>query len=472
MQEYRSFRSRLILASKGLAMGTADIIPGVSGGTIALISGIYDHLVDAIGTVKASHALALLNLIVFCWHRERRSAALSRLAEIDWNFLLPLLAGIALAMIIMVQIIPWVLEHHAFYAFSFFFGLIIFSITVPYRMMKHRPLEIGLLIVFALATFFLVGLSGVSDARIELTGLHDRSTYTLRANQKGGWHVNLPLESIDRNNQATIDQLEIKQGVVQRWQGELFHADGRHMGSFVLDVMDADATSDPTRADLNADEEQNASGAEPYQVVIVSRHLKDVDVFVKSAHYDPATGQLQLEALFAQEGAHNPAMLLLSGSLAISAMILPGISGAYILVLMGQYRFLAASARDLMSNLLVLIKQGGNDVLLTQMSEQALALVSFGLGLVIGIFVFVRILKYLLHHFHSPTMAALTGLMLGSLRYLWPPNHFQGPELAVGDWFVFIVIALVGGLAVFALERAASRLQDPDAPLSSSADEV
>lgn len=90
--------------------------------------------------------------------------------------------------------------------------------------------------------------------------------------------------------------------------------------------------------------------------------------------------------------------LVLSGAVAICAMILPGISGAFILVLLGKYQFVlsAVNQRDVVTVAWV------------------------GLGATIGIVSFAQILGWLFHKYHDPTVALLTGFMLGSLRKVWP----------------------------------------------------
>jgi len=93
-----------------------------------------------------------------------------------------------------------------------------------------------------------------------------------------------------------------------------------------------------------------------------------------------------------------PWFIFLSGFVAICAMILPGISGAYILVLLGKYHYIldAVNNRDILT-LLILTA-----------------------GALVGILSFVRIIRWLLKRYHDLTMAVLIGLMLGSLRKIWP----------------------------------------------------
>jgi len=90
--------------------------------------------------------------------------------------------------------------------------------------------------------------------------------------------------------------------------------------------------------------------------------------------------------------------LFLCGAIAISAMILPGISGAFILVLLGKYQFIlnAVNQRDIFS------------------------LSIFILGIGVGIISFVRVLSWLFHKHHDLTVAILTGFVIGSLRKIWP----------------------------------------------------
>lgn len=98
------------------------------------------------------------------------------------------------------------------------------------------------------------------------------------------------------------------------------------------------------------------------------------------------------------EGSHDPVTLFLSGAIAICAMILPGISGSFILLILGQY-----------------------DYVLSQVSARNLGpLVIVGAGCVVGIVIFSRVLSYMLKHYYHTTVAALVGFMVGSLWKIWP----------------------------------------------------
>lgn len=113
----------------GMVMGAADIIPGVSGGTMALLLGIYARLIAAIDVLKKPFMGALL--------KGRIGAALKML---DWSLLLPLACGLLLAVALVVKVIglPELLRTHPREVYGFFFGLIIGSIPLLLRGAK-RP---------------------------------------------------------------------------------------------------------------------------------------------------------------------------------------------------------------------------------------------------------------------------------------------------------------------------------------------
>lgn len=96
--------------------------------------------------------------------------------------------------------------------------------------------------------------------------------------------------------------------------------------------------------------------------------------------------------------------LILSGAVASCALILPGISGAFLLVLLGKYQYVLSSVNDL---------RGGD-------LTAAVPLIFVGIGTVIGLISFSQVLSWLFHRYHDFTVALLIGLMVGSLRKIWP----------------------------------------------------
>lgn len=112
----RSPKDFILLFLKGIGMGSADVVPGVSGGTIALITGIYEELLTSINSFDAQ-AFRLLFTLKFreFW------------IKINGGFLLPLVSGILLSALSLAKLITYLLDQHPIQIWSFFFGLIIIS---------------------------------------------------------------------------------------------------------------------------------------------------------------------------------------------------------------------------------------------------------------------------------------------------------------------------------------------------------
>jgi len=152
--------------------------------------------------------------------------------------------------------------------------------------------------------------------------------------------------------------------------------------------------------------------------------------------------------------------IFLSGFLAICAMILPGISGAFILLILGKYEFITATLKNpfLPQNLMIIIV--------------------FCLGCLIGLLSFSRLLNFLLTNFRQLTMAFLTGLMVGSMPKIWPwkeiletkivrgKSHIIWganiiPEIISAEVLLALVLAVIGFIVVLIIERL-SRVRESD----------
>ena len=113
----RQFKDYLFIILKGIAMGAADVVPGVSGGTIAFISGIYEELIESIDRV---------NFGVFkVWKQEGFKKAW---ISINGSFLLALFSGIAISILSLAKLIKWLLHNEPILLWAFFFGLVLASI--------------------------------------------------------------------------------------------------------------------------------------------------------------------------------------------------------------------------------------------------------------------------------------------------------------------------------------------------------
>lgn len=126
---------------KGMAMGAADVVPGVSGGTIAFISGIYQELIDSIHQINFG-----------LWTVFRKEGFAACWKKANGNFLLFLVAGIATSILSLAKLITYLMEAHAILLWSFFFGLIIASIRMIYQQTNRWKWQEY--IAFAFSTFF------------------------------------------------------------------------------------------------------------------------------------------------------------------------------------------------------------------------------------------------------------------------------------------------------------------------------
>jgi putative membrane protein len=144
--------SRLSLILKGGAMGVAEVIPGVSGGTIAFITGIYERLLDA---VKA-FGPGLIGV-----HRRDGLPGLWR--AVDGGFLSLLLAGMAMGILVGVFGVSWLLEHYPPLIWAFFFGLILASILfMGRRIGPWRGAEVALFVCGAILAYAITMLTPAS----------------------------------------------------------------------------------------------------------------------------------------------------------------------------------------------------------------------------------------------------------------------------------------------------------------------
>lgn len=141
----RNLKDYLIISFKGLAMGAADAVPGVSGGTIAFISGIYEELINTISNINRSLFKTLFNKGVKAFWNQANG-----------NFLLALITGIIISFVSFMKLAKYLLETHPILIWSFFFGLIVASIYfVGKQITKWYFKTIIALIIGATIAFFI-----------------------------------------------------------------------------------------------------------------------------------------------------------------------------------------------------------------------------------------------------------------------------------------------------------------------------
>jgi len=301
----RTIKDYIAVGFKGLAMGAADVVPGVSGGTIAFISGIYEELVVSISNINFS----LLKTL----QKEGFKVAWKQL---NGSFLAALFIGVLISILSLAKTIKYLLENEPILLWSFFFGLV-------------------------MASIIFIG----------------------------------------------------KQ--VEKWNYKLL----------LLAILGATFG---------------------YTITIVS-----------------STSVTEINYLF----------LVFAGAIASCAMILPGISGSYILLLMGVY-----------------------PIVMTAITNRDVKIISaIGVGVVLGLLFFSKLLKWLFSKYKNEMLVVLTGIMFGSLNKVWPwkitvttyinshgetkplleqsisPFSFDGdPQLILS-----ILLVLTGFFIIIAMERVA-----------------
>jgi putative membrane protein len=130
-------------------MGAADVVPGVSGGTMAFILGIYDELLEAINAVDMTF---IRRILTFKWREA--------FEDFPWKFLLAVFLGIMTAVLTLASALHWALEEYPVYVWSFFFGLIVASIfIVRKRVGKWNAINIVAALVATVGAYVLVGLT-------------------------------------------------------------------------------------------------------------------------------------------------------------------------------------------------------------------------------------------------------------------------------------------------------------------------
>ncbi len=306
----------------GFLIGLANLIPGVSGGTFALILGIYERLISFLNSISPRAIFELLQL-TFLWiksgfNRAGGTELRNYLEARDYPFMAVIACGALVCIVAMSSVMKYLLVHQFVYTYSYFFGLIILSIVIPWRMIKvPAPLLLLPLIVGILLT---VGVT------------------------------------------ASVNPYEKSLGKSQLLQQQ-------------------------------------------YQ----TQQLTENDSGKETA--------LRPER-FTYTGKYNSGeymYIFICGVIAISAMVLPGVSGSLVLILMNQY-FAVISAIANIRNLLI---------------DDLLFLTAMALGMIVGLLSFSRVIEYTLRKYHDLMVAFLIGLIGGSLYSLWPfkeaeliPNYY------------------------------------------------
>ena len=135
----------LITFLKGVAMGAADVVPGVSGGTIAFITGIYDTLLESIRRISPS----LVSII-------KKDGFKAAFQHINGIFLVVLFSGILFSIATLAKLISWLLEHHPIPLWSFFFGLILVSVFHMLKQVQTKSISRLIFLLFGVGFAYAI----------------------------------------------------------------------------------------------------------------------------------------------------------------------------------------------------------------------------------------------------------------------------------------------------------------------------
>jgi putative membrane protein len=261
----------------GFLIGIANLIPGVSGGTFALILGLYDRLITAITSINGITISVTFQFLIGFTNPLKRENFAKEMKRIDFWFLAFLGFGLLLSVISGAKIIQFLLQNHPAPTLALFIGLIIPSLSVPYKLIENHGFK--------------------------------------------EWIYIIP-------------------GILL--------------------------------------------------TVVPSFFMGDT------------------------AGSENPIIAFITGAIAISAMILPGISGSYIMLVLGEYQIVIGK----LSNIMAL--------------DSIIFLGAFAMGCLLGLIIFTHFVKWLFKKYKSHTMTFLLGLILGSFFILWPFKDYVNGQAVVG----------------------------------------
>lgn len=328
----------LMLSMCGLCMGAADLVPGISGGTIAFMLGFYQ---DLLRSIKSFDLKALALLFKF---RIREF-----LQVVAWEFLLALGSGIILAFILFSKGIDYVLNHETYRVllYSSFLGLITASTFFFVRQIKRWSLSTVAALILGIVTAYLLTGSFRSNSQ-------ERLDLYFPADQLKFVDFSKKIQNYDLAEQKLLD--------------------------IPLSTLSAMLSRNLiTESTPVYNRKQQTHGI--------------VSDYIEKPHSSVLDGRL-----------------VLCGIMLICAMLLPGISGSYLLVVLGIYAMVIGALTDFIEG----IKHGS-------WNQDAFAILSsLSVGMVIGGLSFARLACWLLKRYPDISIALLTGFMAGALRSMWP----------------------------------------------------
>ncbi|UED86424.1 DUF368 domain-containing protein [Streptomyces profundus] len=158
LSEPRPAEGRAFNAFRGSLIGVAEALPGISGGTVALIIGVFERLIGA-----ASQLAAAVRALLTGQGRDR---TIQETRRVDWRMIAPLAIGMVLGLLLSARLLAPLVTDHTGHAYALFFGLVLASLWIPYSGSGQRwtAAHYGLALVFAALAFWLTSLSVAASA--------------------------------------------------------------------------------------------------------------------------------------------------------------------------------------------------------------------------------------------------------------------------------------------------------------------
>lgn len=164
-------------------------------------------------------------------------------------------------------------------------------------------------------------------------------------------------------------------------------------------------------------------------VLVLRKEIKNFNLIILTAFVSGVAVAIVITSLTPTEGSTALPYVFISGLLAICALMLPGISGSFILLILGMYTIIIPTVKN------VLVTQASSDMILVSV---------FALGCLTGVMTFSRILSWLFHKFPQYTMATMVGFLLGSVYKIWPwrnitsiTDKLTGRIISISDYSLF-----------------------------------
>ena len=153
----RKITNYIVISIKGMVMGAADAVPGISGGTIALLLGIYEELITTIGNINLSLFKELNNGFYSFWKK------------LNGSFLLSLIIGIGVSLITFIKLTAYLFDKYPILIWSFFLGLVLATIFVIYKLVKSwNYINLIFVITSTFISFYIGSINITADIEVNL----------------------------------------------------------------------------------------------------------------------------------------------------------------------------------------------------------------------------------------------------------------------------------------------------------------